>query len=72
MKGPAINIFKKKLGNIKRLQEKNVKDIQFQKIFTTTSWESNIEKKYINYGLMKKIPTFCFWTIGIIIKKDLF
>ena len=46
MKGPAINIFKKKLGNIKRLQEKNVKDIQFQKIFTTTSWESNIEKIY--------------------------
>jgi hypothetical protein len=60
LEGPALNIFKKKLGNLKRLQEKNVKDIQFQKILTGTSWESNIEKKYIKYGLKKKIPTFCF------------
>ena len=60
LKGPALDIFKKKLGNIKRLQEKNVKNIQFQKILTSTSWNSNIEKKYIKYGLMKKIPTFCF------------
>ena len=60
LKGPALNIFKKKLGNIKRLQEKNVKDIRFKKIFTSTSWDSNIEKKYIKYGLMKKIPIFCF------------
>ena len=33
LKGPALDIFKKKLGNIKRLQEKNVKKYSVSKNF---------------------------------------
>ena len=60
VKGPAINIFKKNIGSFDNLHEKNIEKLKVKKILTSTSWDSDIEKKIILYGKKNKIFTCSF------------
>ena len=55
LKGPAFNIFKKKINNIKNVTIKKINNLKISKILTTTSWHSNLEKKII------KFDSFCIF-----------
>ena len=60
LKGPAINIFKKNIGTFVNIHEKNIKKLKLKKILTSTSWNSDLEKRIILYGKEKKIFTCSF------------